>query len=135
MKKSFLTFSVILLVSLGACSNKDDESAQDDNNQKIVEKQDNQTSELTLQSFIDAFEKEGIDVDSNEKPMFSLIKAKDGIIFYIDGDPVKIYEYENEEDFKKGVEALPDIGNWEKNGRFLLETTSEKAKEIFNNVK
>lgn len=116
--KKYLTFIVLsILLTLAACS------------------EEKTSSDLTLQSFIDAYEAEGIEVNVDEKPMFSLIQAKDGVIFYIDNQPVKIYEYATEKDIDKGIEALPVVADWNKNGRFVLETSNEKAIEIFNNVK
>ena len=38
-------------------------------------------------------------------------------------------------DIDSAIEALPDVSEWDKNGRFVLETSNEKAKEIFHNVK
>ena len=92
-------------------------------------------SELTMQSFIEAYEAEGVEIDPEEKPFFSIINAKDGVIFYMDDQPVKIYEYSTAKDIDSGIEALPDVSEWDKNGRFVLETSNEKAKEIFHNVK
>lgn len=90
---------------------------------------------LELSDFIGQFEAEGIEIDSNEKPMFSMISAIDGVIFYVDNQPVKIYEFENTDDIKKGEEALPQVADWERNGPFVLETSNEEAKEIFKSVK
>ena len=138
MKKNLITLIGILVVFLVACSDKEDTSEQNSSEQDSeLTKEDSseQNSALTMQSFIDAYEKEGIEVNPDEKPMFSMINAKDGVIFYVDNEPVKIYEYATEEDIEKGIETLPDIEDWEKNGRYVLETTNEKVKEIFKNVK
>lgn len=145
MKKYLITLVGILVVLLVACSDKEDSAEQNSeltkedlsaqNSELIKENPPIEKSKLTMQSFIDAFENEGIEVNIDDKPMYSIIYADDGVIFYIDNDPVKIYEYATEKDIEKGIEALPDMKNWEKNGRFVLETTNEKAKEIFKNVK
>ena len=119
MKKIFYTmFLMLTLVVMAACG---DENTNAKN--------------LTLNDFIEQFENEGVEIDTNEKPMFSLISAVDGVIFYVDDQPVKIYEYESSDDIKKGEEALPQVADWERNGKFVLETSSEKAKEIFKSVK
>ena len=90
---------------------------------------------VNFDSIIGAFENEGIEIDKNEKPMFSMIGAKDGVIFYVESQPVKIYEFDSEKTIKEAEEALPAIKDWDRNGLFLLETSNEKSKEIFNNVK
>lgn len=92
-------------------------------------------SNLSMDSFIKAFESEGVEVDPDEKPMFSLIGAKDGIIVYNDGKPVKIYEFSSKKDIDKAEEELPAMKDWERNGLFVLETSDEKSIEIFKNVK
>ena len=64
-----------------------------------------------------------------------MIGASDGVIFYIDNKVVKIYEY-------KDIKALSDtqkqygelMETWTTNGKFILETSSEKATEIFAGV-
>lgn len=91
-------------------------------------------SKLTMDSFIKAFESEGIEVDSKEKPLYDLIGAKDGIIFYNDGNPVNIYEFENEKAISKAEEVLPVVKDWERNGLFVLETSHTPSKEIFKGV-
>ena len=92
-------------------------------------------SNLTMDSFVKAFESEGIEVDIEKKPMFSMIGAKDGVIFYNDNQPVKIYEFENENAITKAEEALPAVKEWERNGLFVLESSHDKSKEIFSSVK
>lgn len=92
-------------------------------------------SDLTLQDFIEAYEAEGVTVNPEDKPMFSLIKAEDGIIFYLENTPVKIYEYASEKDISAGEEILPVMSKWKRNGKFVLETSNEKAIEIFKSVK
>lgn len=92
-------------------------------------------SNLSMDSFIKAFESKGIEVDPEEKPMFSMIGAKDGVIFYNDGNPVKIYEFENKEAITKAEEALPAVKDWERNGLFVLESSHTPSKEIFESVK
>ncbi|MFF2753925.1 hypothetical protein ACFVR1_09285 [Psychrobacillus sp. NPDC058041] len=90
-------------------------------------------SKISLESYVEAFEKEGIKVDT-EKPMFSLIGAKDGIIFDYD-KKVAIYEFDSEKSIKTAEESLSMMKEWERNGLFVLETNDEKSKEIFKSVK
>ncbi|GIN86894.1 hypothetical protein J6TS2_32800 [Heyndrickxia sporothermodurans] len=95
---------------------------------------DNEKSNLSMDSFVKAFEDKGIKVDKKEKPMFDLIGAKDGIIFYNGDNVVKVYEFSSKKEMDKAEEALPAAKDWEKNGLFMLETNDEKSQEIFKNV-
>lgn len=92
-------------------------------------------SNTIMDSFIKAFESEGVKVDAEEKPMFEMIGAKDGVIFYNDENVVKIYEFEDKEAIIKAEEALPVVKDWDRNGLFVLETSDAKSIEIFNKVK
>jgi len=87
---------------------------------------------VTLADAISAFENEGIEVNPEEKPFFQMINASDGVIFYIDGKVVKIYEFASEKDYKKGLESVPAIKDWPKIGNVVLETSNERAVEIFS---
>ncbi|MBB6670282.1 hypothetical protein [Cohnella nanjingensis] len=96
----------------------------------------NEKSDVTLDRVIQAYVDQGITVDSNEKPMFQLIGAKDGVIFDIDGQKVAIYEYDSAKSLKKArADAKIIKDDWPVNGKFLLESSNSKAKEIFNGVK
>lgn len=108
MKKVlFVSFSIIILVSLIACN----------------------TSDLELSDFAQAYIDAGYEVDLEEKPLYGFIRAKDGFIFYIDGDKVAIYEYKSSNDLKKADFDFDAV-----NGRFGLESISEDAIRIFNGV-
>lgn len=120
-------------VFLVACSDSDPKNSSDSSN-PIVEKESSK-SKLTIESFKQAYENEGITVDSNEKPLYDMIKAKDGVIFYQDQKPVKIYEFESENAIKEAKKNNEFIKDWPENGNFVLETSNEKAIEIFNSVK
>ncbi len=91
--------------------------------------------ERTISTFADAFTEQGAEVDLAEKPIFQMIGAKDGVIFYMDDKKVAIYEYE---DAKALESAQKDnsgvVQEWPVNGKFLLESSNEKAIEIFNRV-
>lgn len=90
-----------------------------------------------MESFVKAFADEGITVDVSEKPLFTLIGAKDGVIFYINQQKVAIYEYESKKQLNEVISQLPlpDIATWQTNGNFLLETQNELAAKIFNKTK
>jgi len=76
----------------------------------------------------------GVEVDKEEKPLFTILGAVDGVIFYMDSNKVAIYEYSTEkalDDEKTNDEMLND---WLSNGKFLLETNNQEAKDIFSSV-
>lgn len=88
-----------------------------------------------LGDIIQVYADNDIEVDENDKPYFQMIGAKDGVIFYIDTSVVKIYEYESEKSLSEAQETYKDVvKDWPVNGKFLLETSSEKAIEIFNGI-
>jgi len=93
------------------------------------------SDERTLSTFVDAFSTKGVSIDINEKPMFSMIGAIDGVIFYMDNHPIKIYEYESENKLEEEIENNTMLTQFERNGKFLLESSFDEAKEIFKNVK
>lgn len=91
--------------------------------------------EVKLADVISAFEKEGVEVDVDEKPFYEMIGAADGVIFYMgENQVVKIYEYDSNASYKKGLEALPQMKDWPKVGNLVLETSNEDARSIFNSL-
>ena len=88
-----------------------------------------------LDDYIEKFTSEGIEIDKDEKPMFQLIAAEDGVMFYIDNEVVKIYQYASNKELKEGEERLPDMKKWKRNGLVVIETSNSKALEIFDSVK
>ncbi|MEK3867685.1 hypothetical protein MHH60_29905 [Paenibacillus sp. FSL H7-0716] len=123
-------FIVCLVLVFAGCSS----SKEDDN--------------LTMDKFIEAFNNSGEDINHDvdsgvekgikkeKKPKYEMIDAKDGVIFNIANNTVKIYEYESNSKAKKAVEKYASImGDWPVKGNFVLETNNQKAKEIFNSVK
>lgn len=96
---------------------------------------DTEESKVTMDSIKQAFEEEGITVDTAEKPLFEMINAKDGIIFYNQENVVKIYQFESSKDLKEAKDSNELMKEWPENGSFILETSDEQAIEIFNNLK
>lgn len=92
-------------------------------------------SSLTLGKFVQAYKDAGVQVDEAQKPIFSMIGAKDGVIFYQDKKKVAIYEFASERELKTKQEENALISSWKNNGRFLLETGSDEASAIFEKVK
>lgn len=85
-----------------------------------------------LEDLIKVFTDAGVEVDPNEQPLFQLIGAQNGVMFYMeDNKVVKIYEYKDTDSLEEAVKQFEMAKDWPTNGRFLLETTSDKAKELF----
>ena len=86
-------------------------------------------SDLTFEEVIEAYTSAGIEVDIEEKPLYEMIGAIDGVIFYIDRYPVKIYVYESSELLTESGFEFDAV-----NGRFGLESSLEKAQEIWASI-
>jgi len=91
-----------------------------------------ESSKLELNDFIEVYIEAGYTVDAENKPLFGMIQASNGVMFYdLDGYVVKIYEYKSVNDLKKAnVSFFAAI-----NGRFAIESSSQAAVELFKNIK
>ena len=119
MKKISIAMTIILtfVIILSGCGAK--------------EESDNRT----LDDFITAYTDKGVDVTDRDEPAYSAIGAVDGSMFYMDGQPVKIYEYKLPGALKSEQKDTELIKDWDTNGKFLLETSSGEATDIFKSVK
>lgn len=115
MKKHIIILMLVLIMTLVGCGK--------------TEKADGRT----LDDFVKAFEDEGYEFEI-DKPIYSLINAEDGVIFYIGNSAVKIYQYKSEKDLENVKKENDLLSEWLQNGRFLLETNLEEAKETFKSV-
>jgi len=86
---------------------------------------------FTLSTAMRAFYDAGADINEDQRPLYELVNARDGAIFYLDNDLVRIYEFEDEKAYEKGVEDLTILGTFPKRELLVIETQSEKAIEIF----
>ena len=88
-----------------------------------------------MDDFIKAYTDSGVNVDPSKKQLYQMIGAEDGVYFYMDNEPVKVYKYKSEKELKDAVKSNPILKDWPTNANFVLETNNEKAKEIFKSVK
>lgn len=118
MKKfiELVILSFVLVIS--ACSRNNEVKDKVNNEAKEEAKE-----ERTLQSFIDSFVAAGTEVDPEEKPMFQVIDAKDGVIFYMDGKKVAIYEYESELVLQEVVKDNTLFVDWPEKFKLKSPTT------------
>lgn len=95
------------------------------------------SSNVTLEDVTEAIQSvdSSFAFDSEEKPVFAMIGAKDGWIGYINGAPVKVYEYENNASYEKAVEDYGTlIESWPKAGNFVLECNLPDVTTAFENL-
>lgn len=93
-----------------------------------------ETDERTLDDFQAAYEEAGYVVIGEKAPLVELVGAEDGLLFGIGATPVKIYEYASAQELEEQTKDYPLIAAWPRNGKFLLDTASEAATEIFESV-
>lgn len=65
----------------------------------------------------------------DDKPIFVMIGASDGWMGYSpEGNVIKVYQYENDDAYNQALEEYSStIGDWPKNGNFVLETSDPNA--------
>lgn len=115
MKKFLLIFLGAALFVMTACANET----------KPLE------NGFNLQSAIRAFQKEGIEIDFEKRPLYELVNARDGVIFYYDDEVVRLYEFENETTYQKGIDHLSILQIFPKRELVVIETHSQKAIDLF----
>ena len=115
MSKKIIIVLIIfaMLFGLGACGSK--------------------KSDIAMSDFETAFKDQGINIKEGDKPFFQMISATDGVMFESE-DKIVIYEYKSVDDLNKAKDDYEIIKDWNTNGRFLIETSNEKAVEIFISV-
>ncbi|WP_455717584.1 hypothetical protein [Anaerosporobacter sp.] len=116
MKKSIVLLMLVLVATLVGCGKTEEADSR------------------TLDDFVNAFKDQGYELEVDE-PMYSSINAEDGVIFYIDNSPVKIYQYKSSKELESAKKENDMMAEWLQNGKFLLETSSSEAEEIFKSVK
>lgn len=91
-----------------------------------------------MADFIKTFADAGIKEDAEKKPFFTMIGAKNGVGFKTDENPkakIVIYEYKSKKDLDQAEKEFVIMKDWPINGLFVLESSEDKASEIFKNVK
>ncbi len=111
----FLTLIILMLAGCGNNSNTTNEST------------------LTLNDAKDIFVQQGAELQS-DKPYFEMIGAEDGYILYLDDNPIKIYSFESESSYNDALEEFPMLQDMPKKDLIVLESSYDKAIEIFNNI-
>ena len=133
---------IIALSTLSACSSsgapvtKESPASQAKQTEKPSAKEpsSNKNDSRDIEYFKNAFEKT-YTLKDIDKPAYAAINASDGIIFYIDNDVVKIYQYKDEEKYKKALEDFAFVKTLPKNGMFVAESSSNKLLEFFKEIK
>jgi len=68
----------------------------------------------------------------DEKPFYSMIDAQDGIMLYLDDKPVKLFLYKSEAQYDAAFEKYSVLKKMPRKGLIVLDSSYEKAIEIFN---
>lgn len=133
MKKLLcIVFSLVISLSLIACGTSDETSGMGNTPQS--DKTEDVSSEITIDGIRSAIQLYDPSFDfDDEKPMFSLIGAKDGWMGYTsDGSVVKIYQYAGEDEYNSAKDSYSSImGEWSENGGFVIETNDDAVKIVF----
>jgi len=90
--------------------------------------------ERTLQTFVDAFTDAGLEFETDDLPYAKIIGAADGVIFYLENTPVKLFEFSSSKEMEKVIKEN-DLSDFQTNGRFAIDTNKEDAIKIFTEVK
>lgn len=93
-----------------------------------------ETDSRTLDDFRDAFTSSGYDLSEENEPLYVLIGAINGFMFYADGEKVAIYEYKDSSALEDGLKEYTYMAGETVNGKFLLETDDTNCIEIFKAV-
>lgn len=137
MKKKFFSICLITIVMclcLTGCGKKESSKSADSSNTTQTLSTTVKT-ELTIRDVLAEFENQGITVTLESKPYYTLIEANDGEMFYLDNDVVKLYEYKSIEDYNNAFEKYLSLQNMPHKGLVVLDTNSQTALNIFENIK
>lgn len=94
----------------------------------------NESSNITMDGIVQAFEDGGA-TKSDEKPLYQLIGASEGVMLKLGNSTVKIYEYKSEKELNDARSKFEIIKDMPSKGKFLLDTKNEEAIQIFENIK
>lgn len=87
-----------------------------------------------MDGIVQAFEDGGA-TKSDEKPLYQLIGASEGVMLKLGNSTVKIYEYKSEKELNDARSKFEIIKDMPSKGKFLLDTKNEEAIQIFENIK
>lgn len=140
MKKACLIVVclVLLCLSTGCGAAEDtttDSSVPPTNDPAINEAQPADTkSDITIEGIESAIQIYDADFSFDDKPLFDLIGASDGWMGYTSTghNVVKVYQYDSDASYNDALELYAStIGEWPKNGNFVLETTDPGVTSAF----
>lgn len=88
----------------------------------------------TLEDFKSAFEEKGYELVDEGEPLYQLIGAINGTIFYVDGQVFKIYQFENTSTYDKAIKDSPLLEDMSINGLFAAESSSQELLTFFESI-
>jgi len=89
------------------------------------------TDSRTMKDIVDSIEQAGYTIVDVTVPLYQMIGASNGSMFYIDGSKVAIYQYKDAEDLKAVKNEYVFMEKWPANGKYLLETNVTEINELF----
>lgn len=128
-KISILLISLIIIcLCLTGCGKEESAKSSQSSSTPIK-------TEITIKDVLAEFEKQGISVKLESKPYYALIEANDGEMFYLDNEVVKLYEYKTIEDYTNAFNKYLSLQDMPHKGLVVLDTSSQTALNIFENIK
>ncbi|MCL2326533.1 MAG: hypothetical protein FWC40_08585 [Proteobacteria bacterium] len=130
--KKLLMVSVAVLIVLSACSRSmppDDRTLD-----HFIQAFGNAGHSLTVLS--EGQMVEATSVAQMDTPLYSMVGAINGTLFYHNGSPVKIYQYKDKAAIDKAFKDFPVMNNqgWVVNGFFVIETNSDEVRAFFATI-
>jgi hypothetical protein len=88
----------------------------------------------TLDHFVQAFEGAGYDLAHMDTPLYPMIGAVSGVIFYIDNMPISIYEFTDTASLNQAFANFAFMDGWPTNGRFVIEASAGEIRDFFVSI-
>ena len=120
MKKLFLCIFAVLLLLTGCKSSGEDQLPE------------SSTTEITIDGIEKAIQKADSSFCFDTTPIFQLVGAENGWSGYFGDSVVTVYLFSDDAAYQKAVEDYPAVGNYTRNGNFVLETNNEIVTQIFS---
>ncbi|KAK9679473.1 hypothetical protein QE152_g39979 [Popillia japonica] len=109
-KLKLLTISIFFIALITSCGSGAGASADN--------------PDIKLSDIASVYRQAGINVDEGVTFAYQLRGASNGITFYIDNKPIKIYEFASSSDYKKCITDNPDMKDFSTFGNFVLAAES-----------
>ncbi len=125
MKKIAMLVAICITICsvFTACGNKDKTEKKNETKVAVQVERD-------VEYFKNAFS-EKYNLTDIDKPLYEMIYADDGIMFYIEENVVKIYQYSDSKNYERAVREFSFVGEMPQNGKFVMESSTDEYNEFF----